>query len=290
MKHLVQSVWTILIVVWLCFGWLSPTVAVAQVSPQALSGDKDKATQLVVQLTGKLAGTETIGLGIIFGLENHQLFIATANHVVRMGTSEAQNLQIEFKFRPGDVVKANLLNRNDKDLDLAVLSVNVLGKDSIYINNLLWNRLGDVSVLQPGDTVHSSLERWIAPQTPERINKVVNERITFESNFIAPGHSGGGLFNDRWELVGMTRAIIISSFVEAISIESILKTLKDWNYPVNLVRAKPPSPDSSITKGKKWPWLLGGIAVIGGVALAVILGDGDGDGGLPDPPPFPPRP
>lgn len=161
-------------------------------------------------ITGQLAGQETIGAGIIFGVANDRLYIATANHVVRKGMQTVKNLRVFFKFLPGDSIEAKVTN-SDPVLDLAVLMIEELQKQKIPVDKLEWNVLADPDTLHRNTLVHSAGYangvRWATPVQDELIAKADKLELTFESNITHPGQSGGGLFNARWELVGMVKQL-----------------------------------------------------------------------------------
>jgi hypothetical protein len=79
---------------------------------------------------------------------------------------------------------------------------------------------------------------WDLNDSPEKISGMPGFRLLFRPKFIAPGHSGGGLFNERYELIGMLRSDQPPQ-AQAVRIEMIVNALRDpsWNYPVQLVEA-----------------------------------------------------
>jgi len=233
--------WFILIAAWTLTGWLSASTSVADESAKAL--DKaEQAANLIVKVTGE----NTCGSGIVFGRNDDFLFIATANHVVRMGASVIQNLRVEFKFWHGDV-SAELLKECDKDLDLAVMRVNL--RESDIPNDLL-----DKSVPLDGLYYVSELKwvkklcavghppgcDWYAPKIPCDVREIEGEKIRFDFN-CAQGFSGGGVFDDSWRLVGMVRRFN-DPICEAVSFERIRATLEKWRFEVSLHPFEPVLP------------------------------------------------
>jgi hypothetical protein len=206
----------------------------------------DTVKELVVVISGELDGAEISGAGIIVGSKADRLYIATANHVVRKGARDAQNLRVELKSLPGETFQALLQTHYDADLDLAVLRVSDVSRHKIPVETLSWDRLGSSTALKRGSPVYPVGNpkglAWITPVTPDKIADVVGDQIHFESNFVREGHSGGGLFTERWELVGMILADQ-PPLSRALSMSRILKSLQQWNYPVSLVAAReaPPS-------------------------------------------------
>jgi hypothetical protein len=67
--------------------------------------------------------------------------------------------------------------------------------------------------------------------TPEVFVGRSGDLLYFESNVVAPGHSGGGLFNENWELLGMIRADQPPRGV-AVSLDRLLERLGAWGYPL----------------------------------------------------------
>jgi hypothetical protein len=67
-------------------------------------------------------GVAEAGAGIIFGIENDRLYIATAAHVVVKEAKPAREVQVQFRGL-NKPVKASLLRHQGQPLDLAALSV-----------------------------------------------------------------------------------------------------------------------------------------------------------------------
>jgi S1-C subfamily serine protease len=208
----------------------------ADVCAQVASSGADPARQLVVMIEGRLGGEVTTGSGIVFGAQAGRLYIATANHVVRRGAAEAQELTVRFWTLPGERLPAKLLLHADRGLDLAVLSVETSGEGSLEPGSFPFDRLGDAGVLERGDPVLSignpSGRPWEVSATPELFYNRQGDQLHFESSFIAGGSSGGGLFNHNAELLGMIRADQPPKGI-AVSLDRLLETLGGWGYPVN---------------------------------------------------------
>jgi hypothetical protein len=128
-----------------------------------------------------------------------------------------------------------LLETTDRDLDLAVLAID-LSKEGVVVGALRWDQLGDVRSLKSGDPVYSlgypKGEPWHTYVTPDRFSKNSRESIFFESNFIGPVIRGA-LFNEKREIVGMIKEFDVPNG-RAVSIQSVVDALRDWTYPVNL--------------------------------------------------------
>jgi len=208
---------------------------VAAISQIAKEGEEE-IELLIVMVQSKLAGEDNVGAGIIVGVGSDSLYIVTANHVVRRGTQEALDIQVQLKWL-NKPVKASLLKHADAPLDLAVLSIAGLKQQGVNINALPFDHMGDAASLQRGEPVYSlgnaRVEKWSINVSPDKISKIEKDFILYESNFIGPGHSGGALLNDRREVIGMLLSDAPPNG-RAISITSVLSKLKGWGLPVNL--------------------------------------------------------
>jgi S1-C subfamily serine protease len=194
--------------------------------------------ELIVMIAADLDSERRIGAGIVVGVSGGRLYIVTANHVVRHGTQQARTLGVTFRSLPGEPAAAKLLSDFDEGLDLAVLAVDSGGL-GIKTRSLPFDRLGDANVLYRGDPVYAVGQpngvRWRVSATPDRMSRKAADSIYFESSSVAPGHSGGGLLNGRWQLVGMIRGDQTPEG-EAVRLSRVIERLKEWGYPVNLGR------------------------------------------------------
>ena len=203
--------------------------------------------QLVAMITGELDGAETIGAGIVFGYGGDNLYIATANHVVRRGTTQAEHLKVTLRSMPGEPLTARVLDHKDLSLDLAVLEIRRVDALAIPIERLPFDQLGDARTLKRGDFVRSiGYARgmpWHTNVAPDRIYEKQGDVFFFESNFIGAGQSGGALTNDRNKLVAMVTSDYPPNGA-AVSLQKIVAILKKWQFPVML---RPP--DNTHIKG-----------------------------------------
>jgi S1-C subfamily serine protease len=227
-----------------CRTWFVLATAIVAglwMTPARSQPSEETVKPLIVMIAGELAGSPAIGAGIIVGVGSDRLYIATANHVVRRGAQEAQKVRVRLRALPGEWIDARLLEDRDSELDLAVLSVPGVKQRGIPVDALPFGRVGDPGVLKRGDEVYhvgyANGEPWRVNVNPDRISGKVGDLLKFESSSIAPGNSGGGLFNARWQLVGMVRADQPPDGV-AVSIARIRATMTGWGYPVSLSAAE----------------------------------------------------
>jgi len=203
----------------------------AQRGPEDL---EEAAKNLVVLVEGQLRDGPVAGAGLLVGYDDGRLLIATANHVVRSAGTDATDLTVRLRSAPDAAVPAQLLKQADASLDLAVLSV---APGNVRPEALTWRRLGDSTTIERRDAIHHvgfpAGRPWRSNLTAERFGERVGDDLYFESASIGPGDSGGGLFNDRWELLGM---MLADSPPEgrALRIEKILGQLRAWGYATRL--------------------------------------------------------
>jgi hypothetical protein len=210
----------------------------------AWANTDDQLKDLIVVVKSKFDGNLKIGAGIIFGTEPDRVYILTVNHNVRHGVGveqkQADEIQVQFKWMPGEPLNAKRLNSFDDNLDLAVLVVNTNAGSGLHFD---W--LGNSESLDRGAEVyfigHPRGNLWEMTVKPAAISKKESARLYFQSDFVAPGNSGGALLNDNRELVGMVRKDD-PPYGEAVSIEVILEWLERYDYPILLTR--PGAPDS----------------------------------------------
>ena len=75
---------------------------------------------------------------------------------------------------------------------------------------------------------------WYTPRLLDSFSRVSGEEIHFESRTIQTGNSGGGLFDEQWNLVGM---VIEDSppTAKALQISTVIESIGEWEYSVRLV-------------------------------------------------------
>jgi len=152
-----------------------------------------------------------------------------------MRGSQPTRLWVRLALAPTDSFPAELLPDERQGLDLAVLRVR--GVTAAQARRIPFRRLGDPAVLARGDSVFhigfSMGRAWRTNVTPEPLSAVDGDDLFFESNSVRVGDSGGGLFNARWELVGMVVADEPPDG-KALSLPRIIEQLKRWGHAVEL--------------------------------------------------------
>lgn len=248
MKNTVWIIWLLLFSILILSGEIIPTMPVNAEGSQ--SGDNIEFAQ---NLIVKISGDNVSGSGIVFGQMGEMLFIATANHVVRRGSNGAQGLRVGFKFW-FEEIEATLLDKFDKDLDLAVLLVDLRNCNldsqtlSPYLPLTQFNYTSDIqddSNLYP--IGHPPGANWYVPKPPPQLHSIEGTNIRFHFQ-CDQGYSGGGLFNEGGELLGMI-VKFNPPVCEAVSFGKIKSRLEDWSFMVSLnpqETRNPPSPQPTV--------------------------------------------
>jgi len=243
-RMILAAVWTL--------GELCLAANAAPAASQSPNMSEEDIKYLIVMIDASLNGGPSRGAGIICGAGSDTLYIVTANHVVRKGEDEAEEIQIHFKWLPGKTVKATLLRQRDTELDLAVLRMTGFSQLGINIEDLPFDRLGSPSSLQRGDDIYllgyPGGRPWRVNTTPEKFAEARGDSLEFESNLITGGHSGGALLDENRDLVGMLRSDT-APYGEAIRITSIINRLREWGYPVDLGQQITPTRFSGVSAG-----------------------------------------
>jgi len=217
----------------------------------------------VVYVTGV---QKKVGLGFIVGENEKELFIVTANHVVRPtspapGESIPESAQIEFLHAQGEYKEAQIIPLHDEKFDLAILSVP-------RPENFEWQKkaIGQPK-LEPSDKVWTIGRdgSWTPSAVPGSISKSDPLQITTSGLKVMPGHSGAPLIS-KSGIVGMiyTDETFGNSF--AYPLEVIKSRVEEWEKPWDL--------EDNYTGKNIWWWVLGGV---GAAALALTLSGDSND-------------
>ena len=207
------------------------TATAGPVAAQRPSPMPPQAKNLVVQVLATGGDEEEVGAGIVVATSD-RIIIATAAHVVRTAQQGAK-IGVVFQFARNDTVTAKV-EQVDRELDLAVLSVARAGAATPAF---AFDRAGDPQALEAGSYVVpvGCPERvcWEPPVSGDRVISASSRRVRFESFFVSPGSSGGALFNQQWEIVGLVTEKNSQDGV-AVGIAEVTDRLHKWNYTIQL--------------------------------------------------------
>ena len=200
---------------------------------QRLSPMPVAAKNLVVQVLATGGDEEEVGAGIVVQVAaSNRIIIVTAAHVVRTAQQGAK-IRVVFQFARNDTLVAHV-DQVDRDLDLAVLSLTRTGSAA---PPFAFDREGDAAALEAGALVVpvGCPERvcWEPPVSGDRVISASSRRVRFESFFVSPGSSGGALFNQQWEVVGLVTEKNSQDGV-ALGMPEVANRMKQWGYTIQL--------------------------------------------------------
>lgn len=213
-----------------------------------------EAKALVTHVVSNFAeGTVgTFGAGIIIGAGSRDLYVATARHVVVFPDTARL---IWVIFSSGDSLQGRIVPGARTSLDLAVLRVSGDPARILRLTPQSWDRLGNVRSLRGDDPVSPvgcpQGACWLAPTPPDRIVGIDRLGVLFQSSFVDKGSSGGALFNEWWEVVGMVTQDEPPR-ANAIRIDEVLAQARVWGVPVALKRASVPRAGYRTTLAVSW--------------------------------------
>lgn len=207
------------------------SAAAAPLAAQRLSRMPPDAKNLVVQVLATGGDEEEVGAGVVVAASD-RIIIATAAHVVRTAQQGAK-IRVVFQFARNDTLEAKV-DQVDKDQDLAVLS---LAPPHGTVPPFAFDRAGDPAALEIGAFVVpvGCPERvcWEPPVSGDRVISAGSRRVRFESFFVSPGSSGGALFNQQWEVVGLVTEKNSQDGV-AVGMPEVTDRLRKWGYTIQL--------------------------------------------------------
>lgn len=198
----------------------------------------ERAERLVVRITAPT----TEGAGVIFHVDDEYAYAITAKHVV-LKKMIIEGLKAQFRF-PGPSLPVELYRASpDEDMAIVRIDLKPLRKPSAEIlRQLPFDQLGENEALDPGDKLytigHSTAGSWITAKQPLPYDRLDGSDAFFFKSDCPQGHSGGGVFDEHWRLVGiMTEER--RPFCRALRIDRMLKLAQAWKLEVSLI---PPLP------------------------------------------------
>ena len=170
----------------------------------------------------KSSGAIATGTGFLFGSQD---YIITNYHVVK-GTSE-----VKVKFLNGESINAEVVGRDTQN-DVAILK---LTKSPSFQSREM--KFGDSSMVRMGDEVFTigyphigimGLKPKYTKGVISAVTGIKDNPTVFQTTVpIQPGNSGGPLFNEKGEVVGLT-----TSSLSLLAIESMGAIPQSVNYAV----------------------------------------------------------
>jgi hypothetical protein len=211
---------------------LSSHPTLGQLASQAKSNAR--AQIVMVSVDGGCAA------GIIVGADTDNVYIASALHFKREANVARNEVKIRFENAQDTPYNSNLLWFDPIDAgDLAAIAVPRDGKIDSLVSQLDFAMLSPVPLPPRDSPVHSigcsGGSLWSEGQN-ETLLTPADGYLRFSSN-IEKGQSGGALYNEAWELIGMPVAEA-DGIAYARRIESIIEGLRKdhQKIPVQLTQ------------------------------------------------------
>jgi hypothetical protein len=184
-----------------------------------------------------LDGSVAVGAGIVLGSSGQDLYLATADHLVRTREGGASEVRVQLWPLRGEWFPAVLTDLREQQLDIAILKL-MAPPGRRWQATDFPTRLAVVSsALQRRDEVYPvgfpHEKAWGMPVKPDRVESVGALRIVFESSYVSAGSSGGGLLDGCGRLAGM---VVTSAPPEAqaVKIDLLLDAARGWGVPIFL--------------------------------------------------------
>lgn len=213
---------------------LAVNIARAQLLPSQAAGAA-RAQVVMLNING------TVAAGIVSGFDAEKVYIATAAHVANPTSKPSPDVDVRFEDAP-DVSRPGVFFAKFEPPDKGDLAVVVVKKDErlrVFLDGLDFAMLSPVP-LPPSDTPATSIgysggSMWTRG-TKETLLPVDRGYLRLTSD-VGEGQSGGAVYNEAWELIGMAvdRG---DGVIYARPIEVVIESLKSWDIPVRLTAAQ----------------------------------------------------
>lgn len=196
-------------------------------------------------------GSSSNGFGFVVGTNETEIYLATANHVVRRrgpGNADPTSISTRLFERQGRRFGAKLLDTYNSDIDLAIITIPQL-------SGVIWRQ--DLSIGSPpsrGTEVWfvGRDRSWYRPARPGVVNRVdvVSRQIIIDDLPVRPGTSGAPLLSSDGVIGMVTRDDGVNT--SATDIEVIKAAIDEWGHPSELLAKTsltvlPERPESSPT-------------------------------------------
>lgn len=204
-------------------------------------------------LVVRIIGPATEAAGILFYIDDHDVYGITAKHVVFQEGKVIAGLQTELRAWPGRQFPVEILKLHPEK-DLALFRA-ALAPPGLSRGEVVWfipqGQLGASGDLGRGDMLfrlgHSVAGAWIFSQAPGQFAGADGADAFLFEAACPEGYAGGPVFDERWRLVGMMTEEK-RPFCHALRIESVLKIVQGWKPGVNLGLPPPENDGTPVSR------------------------------------------
>lgn len=215
-------------------------IGVSCIFPTCLSAQKlasearGASTSQIVMLSVNNRGCAA---GIVVGYDDKTIYIATADHVTSSTpSSEGQSIKVKFygvvNARVGKIFGKHEVRSAG---DLAVVLVDRDDEMSKFVDTLNFAMLPEADSLAqnaPVTSIGCYGGTFWALGSKETLLATDRDHLQVQSD-VGEGQSGGGLFNEAWELIGMPLDVGVNQ-ISVRPIAAAIHDLRAWNVPVLL--------------------------------------------------------
>lgn len=210
-------------------------MAAIQSRAQKLASEaRGASTSQIVMLS---VNNQGCAAGIVAGYDDKSIYIATADHVVGSNAAgEAQSIKVKF-YGIANARLGRLFGKREGRAagDLAVVLVDRDGEMSKFVDTLNFAMLPTAeSFVQnsPVTSIGCFGGTFWALGSKETLAAADADHLQVQSD-VGEGQSGGGLFNEAWELIGMPLDVGVNQ-ISVRPISAVIHDLQTWKVPVLL--------------------------------------------------------
>jgi WD40 repeat protein len=175
--------------------------------------------------------------GIVFGYDDKSVYVATAAHIIpNLSTEKRPPVTVRF-YGLRDTRQGRFFSKIEpRDAgDLAVLIIDRDAAVNKFLDGLNFAMLSPVaspSLNAPVTSIGCFGGTFWTLGSEETLLAPDQDYLHIQSN-VGEGQSGGGLFNEAWELIGMPLNVGVNQ-ISARPIAAVLNDLRTWGVPVLL--------------------------------------------------------
>jgi WD40 repeat protein len=201
---------------------------------KTLSEARGASTSQVVMLSPNNNGCAA---GIVVGYDDKSVYIATAAHVIP-DNSVGTRPSVTVRFYGVQGTRQGTFFPKVEPRSTGDLAVVLIARDKVVdkvldgLNFSMLSPTASVSVNDPVESIGCFGGSFWATGSDETLLPSDQKYFHIQSN-VNEGQSGGGLFNQSWELIGMPLDAGVNQ-ISARPIATILDDLRTWGVPVHL--------------------------------------------------------
>ena len=223
----------IIVIILVGVSWLD-CFAVGSSAQKLASAARGASTSQIVMLSVNKKGCAA---GILVGYDDKTIYIATADHVTSStASSEVHSIEVKF-YGVADPRVGKIFGKHEVQSagDLAVVLVDRDDEMSKFVDTLNFAMLADTESFAqnaPVTSIGCFGGTFWALGSKETLIATDRDYLQVQSD-VSEGQSGGGIFNEAWELIGMPLDVGVNQ-ISVRPIAAVIHDLQTWKVPVLL--------------------------------------------------------